>query len=165
MDERPSCVVENLCEVAIPEAFPEKPKNLRATNGDTGRATDLITKADKEIDLNKVEENDEMVIQEHLSTVETRAVETDATQNEKVEPATRIGDSHGTFLDKEDVVMSIEQEIDDVDAEMENEQYEPLGGGKELGSINQTLVRRIYYLREQLLQPSITARLHHTTYE
>ncbi|KAJ8536848.1 hypothetical protein K7X08_035249 [Anisodus acutangulus] len=77
-----------------------------------------------------VEQNDEMVIDDHLSTINIRAEEKHARKYDEVEPLVMIVDSQGTPIGK-DKAGGVEEETANIEIEMNTEQYEPIDRGKE----------------------------------
>ncbi|KAM3216527.1 hypothetical protein P3L10_025968 [Capsicum annuum] len=65
---------------------------------------DQIIKFDEEIDLNKVKDDDEIVIQEDPSSIETLGEDMDARKHAEVEPLVMIFYSQGTLIGKDNVV-------------------------------------------------------------
>ncbi|XP_059308784.1 uncharacterized protein LOC132059955 isoform X2 [Lycium ferocissimum] len=109
--------------------IPQEQKS-QATSSDTGIAADSITIANEEIDLNIIEGNDEMVIQQHIPTIETRAKDMDTRKHAEVEPLVMIVDAQGALIGK-DKAVGIEKESANIEIEMNTERYEPIDRGKE----------------------------------
>lgn len=96
-----------------------------------GETSNIDNDAEKLI-LNKVEENDEMVVETDVSTIEAKAVEMDATKHEEVEPVSTLDDSQGALVDEEDEAIGVEEETTNVDTEVETE-TDTVESGESLG--------------------------------
>ncbi|PHU00344.1 hypothetical protein BC332_30131 [Capsicum chinense] len=93
---------------------------------------DLIIKFDEEINLNKVKDNDEMVVQEDPSSIETLGEEMDARKHIEVKPLVMIFYSQGTLIGKDNVVA----------VEENNEPYEPIDRGKRVQDRRSRIITR-----------------------
>ncbi|OIT08406.1 zinc finger ccch domain-containing protein 19 [Nicotiana attenuata] len=96
-----------------------------------GETSTIDNDAEKLI-LNKVEENDEMVVETDVSTIEAKAVEMDVTKHEEVEHVSTLDDSQGALVDKEDEAIGVEEETTNVDTEVETE-TDTVESGESLG--------------------------------
>ncbi|XP_075095752.1 zinc finger CCCH domain-containing protein 19-like isoform X2 [Nicotiana tabacum] len=96
-----------------------------------GETSTIDNDADKLI-LNKVEENDEMVVETDVSTIEAKAVEMDVTKHEEVEHVSTLDDSQGALVGEEDEAIGVEEETTNVDTEVETE-TDTVESGESLG--------------------------------